>query len=144
MSEIRSIVRGVGAYLPERILTNAELAKMVDTSDEWIKERTGISQRHIIADDELTSDLALAAARQALDRSGLMPIDIDLVIMATTTPDHTFPASACTVQASIVIKETIQDRYIFGYSSKNLASGHVIAKINRACKAYRISPTVAL
>ncbi len=105
MSKIRSIIRGVGGYLPKRVLTNEELSQMVDTSDEWIKERTGISQRHIAADDEMTSDLALAAAKQALDRSGLKPIDIDLVIMATTTPDHTFPASAVTVQAKLGIHQ---------------------------------------
>ena len=105
MSTIRSIVRGVGAYLPERIMTNAEIAELVDTSDAWIKERTGIAQRHIAADDEMTSDLALGAARKALDRSGLKPIDIDLIILATSTPDHTFPATACTVQAKLGIQQ---------------------------------------
>ncbi len=105
MTTIRSIIRGVGGYLPERIMTNADLAALVDTSDAWIRERTGIAQRHIAADDEMTSDLALAAARQALDRSGLKPIDIDLVILATTTPDHTFPATACTVQAKLGIQQ---------------------------------------
>ena len=105
MSTLRSIVRGVGAYLPERIMTNADLAELVETSDEWIRERTGIAQRHLAADDEMTSDLATAAARQALDRSGLKPIDIDLVIVATTTPDHTFPSTACTVQARLGIQQ---------------------------------------
>jgi len=99
MSVIRSVIRGVGGCLPERVMTNDELSTMVDTSDEWIVERTGIRQRHIAAEGELTSDLAVAAARQALERADLHPIDIDLVIVATTTPDKTFPSTACTVQA---------------------------------------------
>lgn len=101
MTVIRSVVRGVGAYLPANIVTNDDLAKKVDTSDAWIKERTGIAQRHIAAKDELTSDLAVAAAKQALDRADLHPIDIDLIIVATTTPDNTFPATACAVQAKL-------------------------------------------
>lgn len=101
MATIRSVIRGVGGYLPENIVTNNDLSKRVDTSDEWIRERTGILQRHIAEDGELTSDLALAAAKQALERSGLHPIDIDLIIVATTTPDNTFPATACTVQAKL-------------------------------------------
>ncbi len=103
MSVIRSVVRGVGGYLPAQIVTNDDLAQKVDTSDSWIKERTGISQRHIAADDELTSDLAVAAARQALERADLHPIDIDLIIVATTTPDNTFPSTACSVQAKLGI-----------------------------------------
>ncbi len=99
MSVIRSVIRGCGGYLPERIMTNDELSKMVDTSDEWIVERTGIKQRHIAAEGELTSDLGVVAARQALERAELHPIDIDLVIVATSTPDKTFPSTACTIQA---------------------------------------------
>ncbi len=98
---IRSVVRGVGASLPERVLTNAELAKMVDTSDEWIVERSGIQQRHIAGDHELTSTLGTAAARQALVRAGIDPIDIDLVICATATPDRTFPATAVKIQSAL-------------------------------------------
>jgi len=98
---IRSVFRGVGAYLPKRVLTNADLAKMVDTSDEWIVERTGIRARHIAADGELTSDLGIAAARQALVRSGIDPVDIDLVICATATPDRTFPATAVRIQQGL-------------------------------------------
>jgi len=91
-------VRGVGAHLPKRIMTNDDLARIVDTTDEWITERTGIKQRHIAGDDELTSDLGTAAARQALVRAGIDPVDIDLVICATSTPDRTFPATAVKIQ----------------------------------------------
>ncbi len=101
----RSVVRGVGAYLPKRIVTNAELAKRIDTSDDWIVERTGIKQRHIAADDELTSDLGIAAARQALIRAGIDPVEIDLVICATATPDRTFPATAVRIQAGLGISK---------------------------------------
>ncbi len=101
MAVIRSVFRGVGSYLPKRVLTNADLAKMVDTSDEWIVERTGIRARHIAADGELTSDLGIAAARQALIRAGIDPVDIDLVICATATPDRTFPATAVRIQQGL-------------------------------------------
>ncbi|WP_172122902.1 beta-ketoacyl-ACP synthase III [Devosia sp. 919] len=101
MTKTRSIIRGVGAYLPEKILTNAELAKMVDTSDEWIQQRVGIKERHIAAEGQFTSDLAVAAAQQALDAAGMTPHDIDLIIVATTTPDYTFPAAATLVQMKL-------------------------------------------
>jgi 3-oxoacyl-[acyl-carrier-protein] synthase-3 len=101
---IRSVVAGCGAYLPARVLDNHELAKMVDTSDEWIRERSGIAQRHIAADNEKTSDLATAAADKALKHAGMAPSDIDLIILATATPDDTFPASACKVQANLGIR----------------------------------------
>ncbi|MCS0503524.1 ketoacyl-ACP synthase III [Ancylobacter sp. GSK1Z-4-2] len=100
---MRSVVRGVGAYLPARALTNADLAQMVDTSDEWIVQRTGIRERHIAADHELTSDLALAAARDALNAAGMEPGEIDLIVLATSTPDNTFPATAVSVQAGLGI-----------------------------------------
>jgi 3-oxoacyl-[acyl-carrier-protein] synthase-3 len=98
---IRSVIRGVGAYLPKRVMTNDDLARVVDTTDEWIKERTGIEQRHIAEEGELTSDLGIAASRQALVRSGIDPVDIDLVICATATPDRTFPATAVKIQAGL-------------------------------------------
>lgn len=101
MTQYRSVLRSCGIYLPEKVLTNADLARMVDTSDEWIIERTGIRQRHIAADGELTSDLAIAASRQALERAGLDGADIDLIVLATATPDETFPATATTVQAAL-------------------------------------------
>ena len=96
---IRSVVQGCGAYLPERVVTNAELAKKMDTSDEWIQQRTGIRQRHIAADGEMTSHLALKASERALDHAGLKASDLDLIVLATATPDETFPATATRVQA---------------------------------------------
>lgn len=98
MAVIRSIIRGVGAHLPKRIVTNDDLAKSLDTSDEWIQERSGIRQRHIADDTELTSVLGAAAAKQALVRAGIDPVEIDLVICATATPDRTFPATAVRIQ----------------------------------------------
>jgi 3-oxoacyl-[acyl-carrier-protein] synthase-3 len=100
---IRSVIRGVGAYLPKRVMTNNDLALLVDTTDEWIRERTGIEQRHIADDGELTSDLGIAASRQALVRSGIDPTDIDLIICATATPDRTFPATAVKIQSGLGI-----------------------------------------
>jgi len=94
----RSFVLGTGSYLPERVLTNAQLAETVDTSDEWIRERTGIGQRHIAAEGEVTSDIAAAAARRALEAAGVDASEIDLIVLATTTPDRTFPATATAVQ----------------------------------------------
>lgn len=98
---VKAVIKSTGSYLPEKILTNADLEKMVDTSDEWIQQRSGIKQRHIAADGETTADLATAAARQAFERSGYGPEDIDGVIVATTTPDETFPAVAVKVQAAL-------------------------------------------
>ena len=103
MAVIRSVIRGVGAYLPKRIMTNDDLARIVDTTDEWIRERTGIEQRHIAEEGELTSDLGIAASRQALVRSGIDPNDIDLIICATATPDRTFPATAVKIQSGLGI-----------------------------------------
>ena len=97
----RSFIRGTGSYLPERVMTNEELSKMVDTTDEWIRERTGITRRHIAADGELTSDIATEAARAALKAAGIRASDIDLIVLATTTPDQTFPATATAVQAKL-------------------------------------------
>jgi 3-oxoacyl-[acyl-carrier-protein] synthase-3 len=100
---IRSVVLGCGSYLPSRVLTNAELAKTVDTSDEWIVQRTGIHERRIAAPGELTSDLSLAAARSALAHAKVDAQSIDLIVLATSTPDQTFPATAVTVQAELGI-----------------------------------------
>lgn len=101
MSVIRSLVTGVGSYLPETIVTNADLSAMVDTSDAWIQERTGIRQRHRARPDQPTSDLAVEAARAALAQAGKQPQDVDLIIVATTTPDMTFPATAAIVQRKL-------------------------------------------
>ena len=98
---LRSVLTGVGSYLPKKVLTNAELSRRVDTSDEWIVERTGIRERRIAADGERTSDLACAASVKALEAAGRDAKDIDLVIVATTTPDLTFPATAARVQAEL-------------------------------------------
>ena len=98
---VRSLVAGCGGYLPSRIVTNAELAKRIATSDEWIAQRTGIRERRVAADGELTSDLAIKAAQAALAHAGLSGSDIDLIVLATSTPDETFPASATRVQAAI-------------------------------------------
>jgi 3-oxoacyl-[acyl-carrier-protein] synthase-3 len=117
----RSIVLGTGSYLPARRLTNDDLAKMVDTSDEWIVQRTGIRARHIAAEGEVTSDLAVAAARNALGAAGLQPADIDIIILATATPDNTFPASAVTVQHKLGISSG------FAFDVHAVCSGFVYA-----------------
>lgn len=97
----RAVLRGVGAALPKRVVTNAELSHQIDTSDEWIVERTGIRERRIAGDGEKTSDFAILAARQALSEAGMDGSDIDLIVVATATPDLTFPATASRVQAAI-------------------------------------------
>ncbi|MDB5864891.1 MAG: ketoacyl-ACP synthase [Betaproteobacteria bacterium] len=99
-----SRIIGTGSYLPEKVLTNRDLEKLVDTSDEWIYSRTGIRQRHVAADHENASDLALNASRRALDAAGLTPQDIDLIIVATTTADMIFPSTACLLQAKLGIR----------------------------------------
>jgi len=101
VTDRRTIIRSVGSYLPARVMTNDDLSKIVETSDEWIQQRTGIKQRHIAAEGENTSDLAAAAGRKALENAGLTPDDIDLIIVATTTPDMTFPATAAVVQQKL-------------------------------------------
>jgi len=101
--QVRSVVRGVGGYLPAHTLTNADLARKVDTSDEWIVQRTGIRERHIAAEGEKTSDLGLAAAKIALTNAGMNADEVDLIVLATSTPDQTFPASAVTIQDGLGI-----------------------------------------
>lgn len=103
MSVMRSVVIGHGAYLPERVVTNAELAGKVDTSDEWIVQRTGIRQRHIAADGEFTSHLGLKAAQAAIANAKIDAQSIDLIVLATSTPDHTFPATAVQIQNGLGI-----------------------------------------
>jgi 3-oxoacyl-[acyl-carrier-protein] synthase-3 len=101
VSVIRSLVAGCGAYLPQKVVTNADLATKMATSDEWIRQRTGIRQRHVAAQGELTSHLAINAAEAALADAGMTPDELDLIVLATTTPDETFPATATRVQAAI-------------------------------------------
>ncbi len=98
-----SRIIGTGSYLPEKVLTNADLEQMVETSDEWIVSRTGIRERHIAADDELTCDLALVAAQRAIDAAGVDKHSIDLILVATTTPDQVFPSTACLLQQRLDI-----------------------------------------
>ena len=117
----RSVVRGVGACLPDRVLTNADLAKMVDTSDEWIQQRTGIRQRHIAAPGETTSQLATRAAQEALANAGLTGADIDLILVATATPDYTFPAVATQVQANLGMQHGV------AFDLQAVCSGFVFA-----------------
>lgn len=121
MTRLRSIIRGVGSYLPARVLTNEELARTVDTSDEWIQQRVGIKERHIAAEGEFTSDLAVAAALSALSDAGLSADDIDLIIVATTTPDYTFPSAATLVQMKLGI------RHGFAFDIQAVCSGFVYA-----------------
>ncbi|WP_422039187.1 beta-ketoacyl-ACP synthase III [Roseibium sp.] len=121
MSVIRSTVTGCGSYLPDNVLTNDDLARQVDTSDEWIVQRTGIRQRHIAAEGEVTSDLALEAARRALDSAGRKAEDIDTIILATATPDNTFPATSVTVQAKLGITQG------FAFDVQAVCSGFVYA-----------------
>ena len=107
MNSRRSLLVGCGAYLPERILENSELAKIVDTSDDWIIKRTGIRQRHVAADGEFTSDLAIRAAHDALVKANMARDQIDLIVVATTTPDETFPSTATKVQAALGITKGV-------------------------------------
>ena len=101
MTLFRSVVLGSGSFLPEKVVTNSDLARRLDTSDDWIQARTGIRRRHVAADGELTSDLAVNASRRALDAAGVAADDLDLIVLATSTPDSTFPATATRVQAQL-------------------------------------------
>ncbi len=98
---IYSRITGTGSYLPENVMTNHDLEKIVETSDQWIRERTGIEQRHIAADNETTVDLAEKASRLAIESAGIDPNEIDLIVLATSTPDKIFPSSACILQARL-------------------------------------------
>ncbi|HEY5817440.1 MAG TPA: beta-ketoacyl-ACP synthase III [Mesorhizobium sp.] len=118
---IRSVVRGVGSSLPRRIMKNTDFEGMVETSDEWIAQRTGIRQRHIAADDETTASLGEAAARAALDHAGLTPADIDLIVLATSTPNNTFPATAVEIQNRLGM------RHGFAFDMQAVCSGFVYA-----------------
>jgi len=101
MSRMYSRIIGTGSYLPEKLVTNADLARTVDTSDEWIQQRTGIRERHFAADGQMASDLALEASRRALEAAGIGPDALDLILVATTTPDMVFPSTACILQSKL-------------------------------------------
>lgn len=118
---IRSVVRGNGAALPRRIMKNADFEGMVETSDEWIVQRTGIRQRHVASDDETTASLGEAAARAALDSAGMAPADIDLIILATSTPNNTFPATAVEIQNRLGM------HHGFAFDMQAVCSGFVYA-----------------
>lgn len=105
MTVTRTVILATGSYLPKRVVTNDDLSRIVETTDDWIVQRTGIKERHIAAEGETTSDLAIAAAKIAMSRAGVSAADIDLVIVATATPDHTFPATAVEVQARLGIEQ---------------------------------------
>ncbi len=124
MTTVRSVVLGCGAYLPSRVLSNAELSRMVDTSDEWIMQRTGIHERRIAADGETTADMGLKAARAALEHAGVDASSIDLIVLATSTPDNTFPASAVAVQSGLGIShgaafdlQAVCSGFVFGLAT---------------------------
>jgi 3-oxoacyl-[acyl-carrier-protein] synthase-3 len=121
---IHSRVVGTGSYLPQKVLTNEDLERLVDTTDEWVVTRTGIRQRHVAADDENASDLALAAGRKALEAGGISAQDIDLIIVATTTPDMIFPSTACLLQAKLGVKgcpafdvQAVCSGFVYGLAS---------------------------
>ena len=120
----RSVVRSTGHYLPSRVVENSYFEQTLDTTDEWIRARTGIERRHFAAEDEFTSDLALAAARDALDRAGMTADDIDAIVLATSTPDLTFPAVATMVQAGLGMKRG------FAYDVQAVCAGFVYALAN--------------
>jgi 3-oxoacyl-[acyl-carrier-protein] synthase-3 len=118
---IRSVVRGIGSALPRRIMKNTDFEGVLETSDEWIAQRTGIRQRHIAADDETTASLGEAAARAALDDAGLTPADIDLIVLATSTPNNTFPATAVEIQNRLGM------HHGFAFDMQAVCSGFVYA-----------------
>lgn len=117
----RSVILGTGSYLPKKQLTNSELSERLDTSHEWIVERTGICARHIAAPDEFTSDMAVKASKRALEAASVDPQDLDMIILATSTPDHTFPATATRIQA------TLGNTKGFAFDQSAVCSGFVFA-----------------
>src|SRR4029079_10907598 len=124
---IRSILAGAGGYLPERIVTNDDLARTVDTSDEWIRERTGIRQRHFAGPHETAAFMGTAAARDALAHAGAAPEDVDAVILATSTPDQAFPSTAIRVMAALGLNKG------FGFDLSAACAGfiHALSGVGR-------------
>lgn len=124
MTTTRSVIRGTGHYLPERVVENSWFEDKLDTSDEWIRSRTGIERRHFAAEGQATSDMGLRAARAALDKAGLSPDEIDGIVLATSTPDHTFPASATMIQYGLGMTHG------FAYDVQAVCAGFVFALAN--------------
>lgn len=128
---VHSRIVGTGSYLPAKILTNKDLERMVDTTDEWIFTRTGIRQRHVAADNENASDLALTASRRAIEAAGIHPRDIGLIVVATTTPDMVFPSTACILQAKLGIRnsspafdmQAVCSGFVYGLAAANQFMG---------------------
>jgi 3-oxoacyl-[acyl-carrier-protein] synthase-3 len=128
---VHSRIVGTGSYLPAKILTNKDLERMVDTTDEWVFTRTGIRQRHVAADNENASDLALAASRRAIEAAGIHPRDIGLIVVATTTPDMVFPSTACILQAKLGIRnsspafdmQAVCSGFVYGLAAANQFMG---------------------
>lgn len=120
----RAVVRGVGHYLPERVVENSEFEKTLDTSDEWIRSRSGIERRHFAAEGETTSDMAIEASKRALEAAGMVPEDIDAIVVATSTPDLTFPSVATMVQAGLGMERG------FGFDVQAVCAGFVFALTN--------------
>ena len=123
---VYSRIVGTGSYLPAKILTNKDLERMVDTTDEWVFTRTGIRQRHVAADNENSSDLALAASRRAIEAAGISPQDVGLIVVATTTPDMVFPSTACILQAKLGIRnspafdmQAVCSGFVYGLAAAN-------------------------
>jgi 3-oxoacyl-[acyl-carrier-protein] synthase III len=121
MMSFRSILAGTGGYLPERIVTNDELSRTIDTSDSWIRDRTGIRQRHFAATHETTTFMGVAAAREALDAAGATPADVDAILLATSTPDQAFPATALRIQAELGVTRG------FGFDMSAACAGFIYA-----------------
>lgn len=124
MGVIRAVVKGYGHYLPERVVENAEFAETLDTSDEWIRARTGIERRHFAAEGQKTSDLAIEAARMALDKAGMVGNDLDAIVLATATPDQTFPSTATRVQHAIGLTHG------FAFDIQAVCAGFIFALAN--------------
>lgn len=134
---IRAVVRGVGHYLPARVVPNSEFEGQVDTSDEWIRSRTGNERRHFAAEGEATSDLGAAAAKAALADAGLTASDLDAIIVATSTPDYTFPSVATMVQAKIGMSGG------FAFDVQAVCAGFVFALSNANAIILRVRPSVS-
>ncbi len=142
---VYSRIVGTGSYLPAKVLTNQDLERMVDTTDEWVFTRTGIRQRHVAADHENASDLAFAAGRKAIEAAGIRPQDIGLIVVATTTPDMVFPSTACILQAKLGVKgcpafdmQAVCSGFVYGLAAANefLRSGQCRHALMVAAEVY--------